>query len=184
AAPLLDFCREPRRTTNDQRPTATNESLLSGSSVSLEATREVEERDRLAGEQDAARNQALRALAAGYQVAERPLPGGLIGRIRQLLVDHVVRPFVAPLVDQQNAHNAAVLRALDALAENADTRRSDVFARIDTLGIQLGSAEARRALIEHQLGTIKDHLSDLDENDVLLAERIAALGASERGDTS
>jgi glycosyltransferase involved in cell wall biosynthesis len=186
AAPLLDFCREPRRTTDDGRPT-TNDQRRTTDDQS-EAITEVEERDRRAREQDAARNQALRALAAGYQMADRPLPGGLIGRIRRLLIDHIVRPFVAPLVEQQNSHNAAVLRALDALAENADARRSDTFAHLDSYAIQqhqrISSAETRLTSAEHRLGAIDDHLSDLDDNDTLLAEHIAALGESEQREKS
>jgi glycosyltransferase involved in cell wall biosynthesis len=202
AAPLLDFCRDPRRTTN-QRPTTNDQpALYGGSSVSAlhesqstlhseddqsEAIRDAEERDRRAREQDAARNAALRALAAGYQVAERPLPGGLIGRVRRLLVDHVVRPFVAPLVEQQNAHNAAVLRALDALAENADARRSDTFAQLDAhtleLHQRLSTAEALLASTTRQLGAIDDRLTDLDDNDTLLAERIVALGEAGKPDS-
>jgi glycosyltransferase involved in cell wall biosynthesis len=192
AAPLLDFCRESRRTATDHRPPSTDQprptsnqpGLDGGSSVSAEAARENEERDRRAREQDAIRNQALRALADGYQVAEQPLPGGLIGRIRRLLIDHIVRPFVAPLVEQQNAHNAAVLRALDALAENADIRRSEFFALLDAqiirLGKRLGAAEARFPPIEQQLPIIDSRLSDIDDNATLLAERITALGESEQ----
>jgi glycosyltransferase involved in cell wall biosynthesis len=190
AVPLLDFCREPVRTTDHRPPTTDQPVLYSGSSVSAPddsqsaALHEVEERDRRAREQDATRNQALRALAAGYQIAEQPLPGGLIDRIRRLLVDHIVRPFVAPLVEQQNAHNAAVLRALDALAENADARRSDTFAHLDAYAIQqhqrISSAETRLTSAEHRLGAIDDHLSDLDDNDTFLAERIVALDGSEK----
>jgi hypothetical protein len=206
AAPLLDFCREPRQTTtDDRRPTTDQPVLYSGSSVSAlntnqtalhseddqsEAIREAEERDRQAREQDAARNQALSALVAGYQVAERPLPGGLIGRVRRLLVDHVVRPFVAPLFEQQNAQNAAVLRALDALAENADARRSALFALLDAQELRLqqrlniaagriGALEGRFDALEpqlaHQVAAINERLADLDDSDTLLAERLAGL---------
>jgi glycosyltransferase involved in cell wall biosynthesis len=199
AAPLLDFCRGPRRALD--RPAPTHELLAPPvASISVpapdavddqsEAIRETEERDHRAREQDTARNAALQALATSYQVAERPLPGGLIGRIRRLLVDHVVRPFVAPLIEQQNAHNAAVLRALDALAANADARRSEYYELLDQQGARLhwrlgavegrvGAAESQFDALERQFAqeipAINDRLSDLDDNDTLLAERIAAL---------
>jgi glycosyltransferase involved in cell wall biosynthesis len=186
AAPLLDFCRAPRRTTNDERPT---EPAVADDQS--EAVKDAAERDRRAQEQDVARNAALQALAASYQVGERPLPGGLIGRARRLLVDHVVRPFVAPLIEQQNAHNAAVLRALDVLAENADARRSELFALLDEQGVRLhrrvgavevrlNTAEAQLGELYRQLSTINSRLADLDDNDTLLAERIAALGEERR----
>jgi glycosyltransferase involved in cell wall biosynthesis len=198
AAPLLEFCREPRRTrtdegrrTKDEGRRADDEGPRANDDQS-EAIRAAEERDRQAGEQDAARNAALVALAASYQVAEQTLPGDLIGRIRRLFVDHVVRPFVAPLIEQQNAHNAAVLRALDAVAENADARRSAFFGMLDTQGVRLGAAEVRLDVAESRLGTAEtrlgalegqlaaasDRLSDQDDSDTLLAERIAALESS------
>jgi len=156
-----------------------------------EAIEDAAERDRRAQEQDAARNAALQALAASYQVGERPLPGGLIGRARRLLVDHVVRPFVAPLVEQQNAHNAAVLRAFDALAENADARRSELFAMLDEQGVRLhrrvgavemrlNTAEAQLGELDRQIDAIQARLADLADNDTLLAEPIAALGEERR----
>jgi glycosyltransferase involved in cell wall biosynthesis len=195
AMPLLDFCRDERRTTNDERRRTETQNLeLRTTDDQSTAIREVEERDRRAREQDAARNQALQVLAAGYQIAERPLPGGLIGRIRRLLIDHIVRPFVAPLLEQQNAHNAAVLRALDTLAENSDARRSEFFALLDTqivgldkrlraTEVRLGTAEARFNSIDQQLPIIDVRLADLDDIATLLAERIAALGESERHET-
>jgi glycosyltransferase involved in cell wall biosynthesis len=211
AAPLLQFCREPPRTraenrdprTETREPRTENREPRTGEQP--EAIRAAEERDRQASEQDAARNTALAALAQSYQVAEQPLPGGLIGRVRRLLVDHVVRPFVGPLLERQNAHNAAVLRALDALAENADARRSALFALLDEQGVRLhgrlgvveqriGQAEARLNTddarlnahtarfgdLDRRLDDVDQRLSDLDEADTLLAERAAGLAEQPR----
>jgi glycosyltransferase involved in cell wall biosynthesis len=201
AAPLLDFCREPRPTTDGRRATTDGRQATGDDRTGTiycaptttddrsEAMRAAEERDRQSREQDAARNSALAALASSYQVAEQPLPGGLVGRVRRVLVDHVVRPFVAPLVERQNAHNAAVLRALDALAESADARRSTFFAMLDAQGVRLGAAEARLGAaearlgaaevrlgaLERQIAAAEDRLADQDDNDTLLAERVAAL---------
>jgi hypothetical protein len=165
AEPLIEFCHHPQMTTDHRTGVQLNAPTADGgpSVAALTGDRSVAirgtaERDQRAPEQDALRNKALRALAASYRVSERPLPGGLIGRIRRALVEHVVRPFVAPLVEQQNAHNAAVLRALDALAENADVRRSDILALLDMQSGHLDAIDAR--------------LADLDDNDTMLAERI------------
>ncbi len=92
------------------------------------------ERDRRARERDAARNNALADLHRTYQVHEQPLPdGGALDRWRQPLIERAVRPFVAPLIEQQNAHNAAVLRALDQIANNSDQRRSEMYDSFDDL---------------------------------------------------
>lgn len=181
AAPLLDFCRSPQRAPDRQYVAP-----ISPPAPPDDTGREVAERDRRAREQDAARNAALGALAASWQASEPPLPGGLLGRVRRVLIEQIVRPLVAPLAAQQNAHNAAVLRALDALAESADARRSDMYALLDQqstrIGTQLFGAETRldraEAVIARHDATfivVRNRLSDLDDADTALAERIAAL---------
>jgi glycosyltransferase involved in cell wall biosynthesis len=69
------------------------------------------------------RNSAVAALEETWRVSERPLPGGRLARLRQLFVDHLVRPFVQPLIEQQQAQNAAVLRAAYAINELNDYQR-------------------------------------------------------------
>ncbi len=204
AAPLLEFCRHPRRAPDRPlRPAEPPAPPPEAEDDQSEALAEVAQRDARAREQDAARNTALAASAANWQVREPPLPGGLVGRIRRLLVEQIVRPFIVPLIEQQNGHNAAVARALDALAENADARRSDLYATLDqqedrayarirelhdglaALGhelikaqIRLAQAEGRLAELENRQADVDGRLTDLDDADTNFAARLAGLAPS------
>lgn len=172
AGPLLDFCRDPRR-----MPGRAATPSLAGV-ASLDEQLAVAARDQRAREGDEARNRALQAAHEGWSVAERTPGGGLLGRVRRLLIDHVVRPFVAPLVEQQNAQNAAVLRALDALAESSDQRRSETFALLDEqagrLTGQINDLAAEVAAAGRRLDDLEGRIVDLDEADTMLAERLTA----------
>lgn len=193
AAPLRDFCRRPRRSSSRRTtgPATTAPGDTTPTLAPLGEPIDQAARDQRARERDAARNAALEALRGSYLVRERPLPGGVIGRLRRLLVDQLLRPFVAPLLEQQNAHNAAVLRALDQLAANADERRSAFYADLDILYGTLervhGAADARLTQLElivghnqAEISRLRDRAIDLDVQDTMLAERLAALQDRDR----
>lgn len=167
AEPLLAFCRHPRRTAVRS----------AGSGQVLDEMAHVAERDARASIADGSRNTALDAVRAGWQIAEPPPAGGLVGRVRRLFIDHLVRPFVGPLLAQQNAQNAAVIRALDALAENSDVRRSDVYALLDAqegrVQARINAVAAALASASQRIDETNGRLADLDAADTLLAERLA-----------
>ncbi|MCU0490758.1 MAG: glycosyltransferase family 4 protein [Chloroflexaceae bacterium] len=183
AGPLIKFCAEPRkaadgrRETGDGRPFdfAQGRAETGDRRPEAAAVRELAERDQRARANDARRNAVLEALAATHHVKERPLPArplplGLLDRLRQLLAHQLVRPLLAPLLEQQNQHNAAVLRALQALAESGDQRRSESYATADMLAGQLAALENRtNALAE----ATTMRLAELADADTLLAERLA-----------
>lgn len=187
AAPLLEICRAPRRA-----PDHVVQEPAPPPPPPLFSVAEVAERDARAQAHDAPRNAALAEAAARWHVTEAPLPGGgPVGRLRRRLIEALVRPMVAPLLAGQNAFNATVARALDALAASADARRSDHHAQIDQAAgrvlDQLRAAEARVAALEqaldaalrqirHDFDTTRARLTALDDADTLLAERIADLG--------
>jgi glycosyltransferase involved in cell wall biosynthesis len=180
AAPLLDFCRAPRRAPDTERLSSTTHESVSAPAASAAAAT-VAERDARARTDDLARNAALQRAAELTVVREGPAPGGLAGWIRALLFNQCVRPFLAPLLEQQNARNAAVQQALDALAESSDRRRSEMYAALDQLAGQLGAHERRmdaheRRMDAHErrLDEVNGRLADLDAADTLLAERLAA----------
>lgn len=186
-APLAAFCRQPRRAPD--RPLAASAAPVAAppANAATESQELAQERNRRAQAQDEARNAALQALPDSYRVVERPLRGGLLARVRQLLINQIVRPFVVPLIEQQNVHNAAVVRALDALAENSDLRRSEIYAQFDRQDGQLYAMHDMMAHLkprfdqaERQLHEVAGRLIDLEESDTSLAERIAALAASDR----
>lgn len=203
AAPLLDICRAPRRAPDRPLPEAPAPPPPPPPSAPLFTPAEVAERATRALAEDAPRNAALAEVAAGWHVAEPPIPAaGLLGRVRRRLIDALVRPVVAPLLARQNAFNAAAARALDALAASADARRSAHYATTDQAAgrvlDRLQTAEARLAALERwaaaherstdatlsrfrqELADARDRLTALDDADTLLAERIAELGAAER----
>ncbi len=150
AEPLLEFCCDPQMTTDDRRPTTDDRTGRSIETPQPRRSIRGHPRHRRARP---ARTRAGYAAQRGATGAGREPPGGRApaprrpaGRIRRLLVEHVVRPFVAPLVEQQNAHNAAVLRALDALAENADANRSEIFALLSASCVNGFTSEWPRRL--------------------------------------
>ncbi|NOK61599.1 MAG: hypothetical protein GFH27_549313n7 [Chloroflexi bacterium AL-W] len=192
AKPLLDFCDDPQRAPDRPIVSAPSEAVRVAEDLT-EARAETAARNQRAEEQDAARNTALQGLAVQRQIREPKLVGGLIGRLRQVLVNQIVRPFVTPLFAQQNAYNASVVRALDAVAENSDQRRSDVYAMLDRQEVQL-SARLHAAELEaasHKtdirllnaelvhlrtsLADIEGRLADLGEANAVLAERLTTL---------
>lgn len=189
AQPLWDFCADPHRAPD--RPIVSVPSKAVNVEEDLtEAHAATAARNQRAEEQDASRNTALREVVAQRQIREPKLAGGLIGRLRQILVSQVVRPFVTPLFEQQNRYNVSVVRALDAVAENSDQRRSDVYAMLDRQEVQL-SARLHAAELEaasHRteirllnaelvhlrtaLADIEGRLADLGEANAVLAERL------------
>lgn len=198
AQPLLEFCRNPQMTA--ERPAPRPQPITppkpeelpempSAEQLDAEFAQRVAERDQRARERDAHRNELLQALAASYRLPEPQAPAGLVGRVKRVLFDHLVRPFIAPLLAQQNEYNAAVVRAFDALAEHADSNRSDLFTQLDVLDIQqrqrreLQSARiyadmhANLATLEQHtqqhIQTLRALIEDLDATDSQLAAAIA-----------
>lgn len=189
AKPLLDFCADPQRAP-DRPIVSVSPEAVSVEEDLTEAHAETAARDQRAKEQDAARNTVLREVLLQRQILEPKLAGGLIGRLRQILVNQIVRPLVTPLFEKQNRYNASVVRALDAIAENSDQRRSDVYAMLDRQEVQL-SARLHAAELEaasHRteirmlnaelvhlrtsLTDIEGRLADLGEANAVLAERL------------
>jgi hypothetical protein len=147
---------------------------------------------------DDERNDMLAALDSQWRVGEPSIAGGLLAPIRRFLIQQFVRPFVVPLIERQNAYNAAATRALYALAENSDRRRSadhERFAandrrfegqdrRLDANDQRVGEDEAQirelRSAINQaserldaatrDIGALEQHVLDLDDTDTTLAE--------------
>lgn len=72
---------------------------------------------------EACRNAALAVQEQAWRLQEQPLTAGRFPRVRRFVIDQFVRPFVAPLLAQQQRYNAAVLRSLYAMNELQDEDR-------------------------------------------------------------
>lgn len=128
-APLAHFCQQPRKTRN------TNET---GSTGARQATGQMQAQQRdikpFATDSsapggkaenhrtllEACRNAALAVQEHAWRLHEHPATGGKFPRVRRFVIDQFVRPFVAPLLAQQQQYNAAVLRSLYAMNELQD----------------------------------------------------------------
>lgn len=175
--PLLRFCREPNRSRVEMpkrdpapqkvEPSMTQTELsLSPGELTL----------------DRSRNAAIAAQEQTWRIAERPVGGGVLGRLRQLLINQLVRPFVLPLIEQQQEYNAAVLRTTYALAETADRRRSaineqiaalhrrinELHERTDRLSDRADRLEQHEQAIRRQIGEFAEQLAGLEEADTQL----------------
>lgn len=149
---------------------------------------------------DAGRNEKLAALDGVWRITEPSVTGGLLALLRRFLIQHLVRPFVVPLIEHQNAYNAAATKALYALAESSDQRRKAAHHRLGAIERRTDLTELRMSGIEprvdiaegeirhlwsttnqtrEQLHTIdndivalEQHVLDLDDTDTTLAELV------------
>lgn len=98
AAPLLDYCRNPRRTAPRSAPTPPSATAA-----------------------DAALREAVGQLDALWRITPQPLASGLplLGQAKEL-ANSLTRWYVQGIVEQQNQFNAAVVHALQAITARLD----------------------------------------------------------------
>ncbi|MBK9941665.1 MAG: hypothetical protein U0Z44_07030 [Kouleothrix sp.] len=113
---------------------------------------------------DATRNQTLQRLDELWHM--RPQPGGATPAHE--LAARLTQRLLGSMIAQQNAFNAAVVHAFQALAANDDRRHSELLGQIQNLHVQLTSLARRVELIER-------HLADADDADTALAARLVEL---------
>lgn len=107
------------------------------------------ERERLIG---AARNAAIQAQEQTWRISERPIAGGRFARLRRLIIDQFVRPFVFPLFEQQQQQNVANLRAFYAFAEQVDllaVRIDQLRGEIERLQLRVHNIESGMQQMNH-----------------------------------
>lgn len=111
---------------------------------------------------DASRNASMASQEQTWRLQERPLPGGILARVRRFVIDQFVRPFVMPFVEQQQTYNAAVLRTMYTLAEAADQRRSIIYQHLRTLHEH---TERRFDAIEQRITSLEQRADALEEHE-------------------
>ncbi len=172
--PLMRFCQAPRHI----YPLIKTDLIQMMNSGQIENQQETvyTETTSLSTDQVlfAARNAATAVLERTWRIHERSQPGsGLRHYLRRFVINQFVRPFVMPLIEQQQEYNAAVLRSMYTLAEITDrfhTRLDDAqgeveraHARLDDLGKGLHSLNVRLNDARGEVERAHARLDDLGE---------------------
>lgn len=118
---------------------------------------------------DLTRGEILGRLDDLWKVQPQPLTSGLpmLGQAKEL-ANSLARWYVQTIVEQQNAFNAAVVQAIQALAANDDRRHTELVAQIHLMNGQLNAALRRMEQIER-------HLADVDDAETALATALVEL---------
>lgn len=159
AAPIRRWLADPRRT----RPVRTEATAARPAAV---VTPEH-------AMDDNTRNDTIKRLDELWQLEPRPLtsevPG--LGRAKEL-ANSLTKWYVQAIVEQQNAFNAAVVHAMQALAANDDRRHAEVSnqARQALTLLQKRIEQLGQRIEEHAR-----HLADIDDAQTALAETLAEL---------
>ena len=139
---------------------------------------------------DENRSQAVKRLDELWKVQPQPLTSGvpLVGQAKEL-ANSLTRWYLQSVVEQQNAFNAAVVQALQALSANDDRRHNELIAHVHSLHSQLNGLRQEFAALlrrieqderrveqdEQRIEQLAQHLADADEADTALAGRFLHL---------
>lgn len=159
AAPLRAFCQRPRRTrkTGSSKPQAASIDDTSihstaggvqkaegfqpdpGAGDTAQAA-DTSEQTGTEAMNDQERNALLDRLNHLWKVQPQPLASGLplLGQAKEL-ANSLTRWYVQSVVDQQNAFNAALVQAVQALSANSDSRHDQLTQHIHFLHHQVHS---------------------------------------------
>jgi glycosyltransferase involved in cell wall biosynthesis len=99
------------------------------------------------------RNRALQALEATWRLDQLTPPAhGVAGKVRNMALERIVWPLLAPLIARQRDHNAAVIRAAYATAEHQDHLSNEIARLI-----------AAVRLLVQQTRDMTEHMASLEE---------------------
>ena len=162
-APLARFCRQPRMTRQ------TLESAVPQAPPHAPAT--TARQDALAQEYLALKEQ-LAKLHQLWQVRPQPLDSAIpmLGRAKQT-ANSLTQWYLHPIIEQQNAFNAATARAIQALADTFEHMlREDVDRRIQE---RFELVQHEQAPIRQHLADIEQHMLDIDDAQTQVAQKLA-----------
>lgn len=129
---------------------------------------------------DGSRNEAVARLDGTWKVEPRPLTSGVpaLGQAKEL-ANSLTKWYVQGVVDQQNAFNAAVVHAIQALAANDDRRHSELSLHINAANSQvrqaLALAQKRVEQVAQRVEELTRHMADVDDAQTAMAEALAEL---------
>jgi glycosyltransferase involved in cell wall biosynthesis len=183
--PLASFCRESQVTRLEvgQAQSMSREISTSKGGVIMQT-----EQQQIA---QAALKDVIARLEQSWKVLPHELDSGvpLVGQAKRS-ANTLTRWYVAPIVEQQNAFNAAVVHAIQHLTELITSVSADIPALQDqismlTLNIQGLTAGLERLTasleqlsdiqtpLHHHIADIEQHLCDIDDAQTIMAERLA-----------
>jgi hypothetical protein len=148
-AAVRRFCAAPRRS----RETALDERLVGTTTpdtgkdtiaVQEDITMDAETQSEQSGQTEPApmdqktRNELLARLHTTWQVQPQPLASGIpaLGRAKEF-ANSLTRWYVQSIVDQQNAFNAAMVNAVQAVAAQADQQNQELSSHVHFLHHQI-----------------------------------------------
>ena len=132
---------------------------------------------------DQTRSEAVRRLDDLWNVQPRPLSSGIpmLGQAKEL-ANSLTRWYLQSIVEQQNAFNAAVVQALQALSANDDRRHNELLSHVRSLHNQVNGLHQQLAALlrrieqsEQRVEQYAQHLSDVDDAETALAARLVQL---------
>jgi exonuclease VII small subunit len=162
--PLIWFCQSPHRIEFQGELIYTN--MMSKNPSKTQPEESHPEATALQPEQIlfAARDAATAVVEQTWRLHEQSIAlTGIRGHIRQFFINQFVRPFVIPIVEQQQTYNTALLRSLYTFAEITDRLRQrldDAHARLDDAHARLDDAHARLDDAHTRLDDAHAHLDD------------------------
>ncbi len=118
------------------------------------------------------RNAAIAVQEQTWRLQE-PQPAGRFARIRQFLIDQIVRPFVVPLIEQQQSYNTAVLRSLYAINQMGDQRYTATNKRHQALSDTLLEEILNRIQLLERVKRLSGRVDQLRENSRMTQEQLA-----------
>ena len=139
---------------------------------------------------DQTRSEAVRRLDDLWNVQPRPLSSSvpMLGQAKEL-ANSLTRWYLQSIVEQQNAFNAAVVQALQALSANDDRRHNELLSHVHLLHNQVNSLHQQLAAllrrieqsersierVEQRGEQYAQHLSDVDDAETALAACLVQL---------
>ncbi|NTV63577.1 MAG: hypothetical protein HGA65_08585 [Oscillochloris sp.] len=146
---------------------------------------------------DQTRNETIGRLDDLWKVQPQPLGSALpvLGQAKEL-ANSLTRWYVQAIVDQQNAFNASVVQAIQALAANDDHRHTELTLQIhmlnnhlsqlrqslvvsqriaDQLSKRLDELSRHLSGVDQRLDELSRHLSDVDDAETILAAAVGEL---------
>jgi glycosyltransferase involved in cell wall biosynthesis len=173
-APLAHFCMHPHRTRlAAHQPEVSDVSGVPEDVSASEATVAVASLQNQKRILTDCRNAAVMVQEETWRLHEPSLASGRFARLRRFLVNQIVRPFVLPIVEQQQAYNTAVLRSMYAMNELSDDRYQQQGQVMSNLQQQT----------HQQLGDITEQLAGLEDadNQIIALLHETASGANGMG---
>jgi glycosyltransferase involved in cell wall biosynthesis len=154
--PLIDFCRRPTMSDRQIRPDGIQQ-----------------------GDTDLtpARKAAVARLDELWQVQPHELTSQtpLLGEAKRA-ANSLTRWYVLPIVEQQNAFNAAIVHAIQQLAEVVESMNANapaLQAQVEHVRIQVEHLMHQQAPLHQHIADIEQHLFDIDDAQTGLAARLA-----------